>query len=93
MSTKIILAQETRAVKVAAFHVAFVDDNQPPDFPVWAEQAGEALRAIVDFRSACHRWAAAGCVDEADLASAYDALDAAGLAGWLDGLIAGGMVR
>lgn len=84
---------QRQAIKEAAFITAFVPDSPPPDLPTWAEQASQALTAIVDFRSAVHKWQAAGSVSEQELSAAYEQLDAAGLAGWLDGLIGQGVVR
>lgn len=84
---------QQQAIKESAFCVAFIGDNPPPDLPAWEKQASQVLNAIVDFRSAVRRWQAAGNVPEAELSAAYDALDRAGLAGWLDSLIGQGVTR
>lgn len=84
--------RQDRAIKAAAFHTAFIPES-PPDLPAWDKQASRVLEVIVDFRSAVRRWQAAGSVPEAELTAAYDTLDAAGLAGWLDSLIGRGVVR
>lgn len=58
-----------------------------PYLPAWDTHASAALNAIVDFRSACRRWAAAGQVSEQELAAEYERLEAVGLAGWLDEIL------
>jgi len=73
-----------------AFVAAFVTEPTPP-LLAWASQAGAALRAIVEFRSACHRWAAAGRIDEAEYTAELESLDRAGLAPWVDNLVAAAM--
>lgn len=58
-----------------------------PSLQGWDVHATAAIKALVNWRSACRRWAAAGQVTEQELAAEYERLEAVGLAGWLDGLL------
>lgn len=82
------------AVRAAGFAIAFrtgpvlsFPDPALPYLPAWGDHASDALNAIIDFRSACRKWKAAGQVPQAELAAEYERLEAVGLAGWLDEIL------
>ena len=65
----------------------------PPEaLSEWSQTANRALVAVIGFRSAIHRWQAAGGVNPDELAAEIDALSDAGLMDWLDELIGSAMV-
>lgn len=75
-----------------AFSVAFIpppETHIPPNVTrAWSESATAAIATLIDFRSALHRWTMAGQVNDAEFVLQLESLDRAGLAGWLDNLIA-----
>ena len=54
---------------------------------LWSLKASEVIGALIDFRSAIHRWQAAGKVNDADFIREFEKLEDCGLAGWTDELI------
>lgn len=75
------------AIRTAAFAIAFIPDSPPATLPAWSTRASRAIDALITLRSLAHKWAAAGSVNEAELAAVYELLEAAGLRGWLDDLL------
>lgn len=75
------------AIKRAGFTLAFITPTPPPTLPAWSTRASRAIDALITLRSLVHKWAAAGSVNEAELAAVYERLEAAGLRGWLDDLL------
>jgi len=80
------------SLQARAFLVAFdIPTDQTAALATWTDQANAALAAVVNFRSACRRWQAVGCIDETEFSQELEALDKAGLAGFLDNLVARAM--
>lgn len=76
-----------------AFVVAFIPQpSQSNVAKLWSIQASEALKTIVDFRSACNRWDALGEIVAAELVEQIEALDRAGMRDFTDEMIALGTV-
>jgi len=79
------------------FLVAFNVPNSPQQntnlTQLWSLKASEAIGALIDFRSAVHRWQAAGRVNEAEFTAELQRLEDCGLAGWTDELIAAAMLE
>jgi hypothetical protein len=78
-------------------HCAFLEAFLPqPDCPpvpanitmAWVEQSSVAIDALIAFRSAVHCWQAKGQVPDAEFAQEAERLRLAGLADWLDDLMA-----
>ena len=91
MQAKQILSHRTTPPQERQFIVAFIPLTQHSITHAWSLKTSEAIGALIDFRSAIHRWQAAGKVNEAEFAAGVQALEDAGLAGWIDELIASGM--
>jgi hypothetical protein len=76
------------SLEARAFVVAFCPDNPQQNITqLWSLKASEAIQTLIEFRSAVHRWQAAGRVDSAEFVAEVQRLDDAGLAEWLDELI------
>lgn len=76
-----------------AFVQAFCPETLPPHFPrsltlAWIEQATVGIDALITFRSALHRWLAAGCIPDAEFVQEAERLDLANLDGWFEHLLA-----
>ena len=50
----------------------------------WSLSASEAIRALIDFRSAVHRWQAGGNIPDAEFMAEVQKMSEAGLLEWLD---------
>ncbi len=79
-----------------AFLEAFISDpDQPPTSTnittAWIEQASVAIDALIEFRSAVHRWRARGQVPDSEFVTEAERLRLAKLAGWFDHLMAVGL--
>lgn len=74
-----------------AFSVAFITPKSTDLTQLWSLQASAAIAALIDFRSAIHRWQAAGQVSDRDFVIQVQLLEEAGLMEWLDGIIAAAM--
>lgn len=74
----------------AAFTKAFCE-SQAEDHTrlihAWSLKTSEAINTLIDFRSALHRWQAAGRIDPDQLAAELEKLDEAGLARWANELL------
>lgn len=79
---------KTPTLEERVFVVAF-NVKQPPAniTEAWSLRTGETIGALIDFRSAIHRWQAAGRIDSAEFVIETQRLEAAGLAGWFDDLV------
>lgn len=97
MSVKSILSHQTangqKSLQARAFAVAFIPTKQQNISQTWSLKASEAIQTLIDFRSAVHRWLAAEMVNEAEFVQQVERLEDAGLAGWIDELIAVGMLE
>lgn len=79
----------TTDLQTRAFIVAFCPDQSQQNIAkLWATKASAALDAVVSFRSAAHRWAALGSVNQAELSAEIDRLELAGLSDLVDEIIA-----
>jgi len=92
MSDKTIITQNGRngqkSIKARQFCAAFIPSTQPNNITqLWSLKASEAIGALIDFRSAVHRWQAAGKVNDAEFIRELEKLEDCGLAGWTDELI------
>lgn len=74
-------------LEARAFAVAFIPPKSTDITQLWSLQASAAIGALVDFRSAIHRWTAAGQVSDTDFVNQVQLLEEAGLMPWLDGII------
>lgn len=81
------------SIESRAFVVAFIPPTQSNITHAWSLKASEAINRLIDFRSAIHRWQATGTVDESEFTREVQALEDSGLAGWVDELIAAGMLE
>lgn len=90
MSTNSIIthppANGQPSLQARQFCLAFLPPKEP-DTQLMSEQATAAIRALIDFRSAAHRWQAAQHVHSGELAQEMERLHAAGLGCWLDDLL------
>lgn len=70
--------------------VAVLNVTQPPVnlTQMWSLRSSATIGALIDFRSALHRWQAAGRIDSAEFIGEAQRLTDAGLATWFDELIA-----
>lgn len=76
------------AIKARAFCVAFIPTQTQTNITqMWSLKASEAIGALINFRSAIHRWQAAGKVNDAEFIRELEKLEDCGLAGWTDELI------
>lgn len=81
-------------IEQRAFIVAFIQSKTQSNITqFWSLKASEAIGALIDFRSAVHRWQAAARVNEAEFVAEVQRLEDCGLAGWTDELIAAGMME
>ena len=78
-----------KSIEARQFALAFIPNKQPNNLTqLWSLKATEAIGALIDFRSAIHRWQANGKVDDQEFVAELQRLDDAGLADWTDELIA-----
>lgn len=75
------------SLEARAFSVAFIPPKSTSITQLWSLQASAAIGALVDFRSAIHRWTAEGGVSDVDFVTQVQLLEEAGLQDWLDGII------
>lgn len=76
------------SLEARAFSVAFIPPRSQNLTTAWSLQASAAIAALIDFRSSVHRWQAAGQVSDADFVTQVQRLEEAGLAGYVDELMA-----
>ena len=87
-------AQDAPTIEARQFALAFCPEKTQPNITqAWSLKASEAIQTLIDFRSAVHRWQAAGQVNDAEFVTEVQRLEDVGLAGWIDELIAAGMVE
>ncbi len=71
-----------------AFVVAFNVTRPPANITqFWSLQTSATIAALIDFRSALHRWQAAGRIDSAEFVTEAQRLEETGLSPWFDELV------
>lgn len=72
-----------------AFCAAFIPNQSQTNITqAWSLRTSEAIKALIDFRSAIHRWLAVGYVSDAEFVAELERLEDAGLGVWAEELIA-----